>query len=118
MTVSKKGKKAITYFNVIENFKFCTLLNVQLKTGRTHQIRVHMNFIKHPIIGEKIYINKNIKKLDIPFKLLNKFKNFKRQALHAYKLKFIHPIYKNIIEINCPIPKDMLNLIFYLRNNN
>ncbi len=116
MTVNKKkGRKAVTYFKVIENFSFCTLLKVQLHTGRTHQIRVHMHYIKHPIIGEKTYINKNIKK-NIPKIFKKQIEILNRQALHASTLIFKHPYYKKKIIINSPLPKDIYNLIFTLRN--
>ncbi len=112
MSINKYGKKAITYFKIIEKFSFCTLLKINLGTGRTHQIRVHMNYIKHPIIGEKIYTRKNIfKNINISKKIKKKIDNFKRQALHAYSLEFKHPKKKNKIIINSNLPRDMLNLI-------
>ncbi len=117
MQINDKGKYAITYYKIIEIFNHCTLLKIKLYTGRTHQIRVHMNYINHPIIGEKVYINKNIKYFQKKKYKLNKLKNFTRQALHAYKVKFIHPIKNNWIEISSHIPLDMYNLIFKLRFN-
>ncbi len=118
MSINTDGKQAITTFKVIENFKYFTFLNVKLYTGRTHQIRVHMKYINHPIIGDKVYknnifykkkINKNINKL---------IKKLNRQALHASTLIFLHPIQKNIIKINTPLPNDMLNILHELRINN
>ncbi len=119
MSINKYGKKAITNFKIIENFNFCTYLNIKIETGRTHQIRVHMNYINHPIIGENIYTKKNIiEKFKIPLNIKKTIKNFKNQALHASTLKFNHPYKKNKIIINIPLPKNMLNLIFKLRKNN
>ncbi len=118
MCINKKGKKAITYYNVIETFSFCTLLKIKLITGRTHQIRVHMNYINHPIVGEKIYTNKNIKKYKISKNINILIKKLDRQALHASRIKFKHPINNNLIKIDSKIPNDILNLIFHLRLKN
>ncbi len=112
MSINKYGKNALTYFKIIENYSFCTLLKINLKTGRTHQIRVHMNYIKHPIIGEQIYTRKNIsKKFNIPKKIKIKINNLKRQALHAYSLNFKHPKKKKKIITYSHLPKDILNII-------
>ncbi len=117
MSINKNGKKALTYFKVIENFSFCTLLQIILYTGRTHQIRVHMNYIQHPIIGEKIYTRKNIsKKFKIPYEINKKINNLNRQALHAYYLKFKHPK-KKYMTINSHIPQDIWDIIFECRLN-
>ncbi len=116
MSINKNGKNAITHFKIIESFSFCTLLKINLETGRTHQIRVHMNYLKHPIIGEKIYTRKNISKnFNIPKVIKKKICKFKRQALHAYSLKLKHPKNKNKIIINSHLPKDLLDLIFECR---
>ncbi len=116
MSINKYGKNAITHFKIIEYFSFCTLLKINLETGRTHQIRVHMNYMQHPIIGETIYTRKNIsKKFYIPKIIKKKINNLKRQALHAYSLKFIHPKKKKKIFINSNLPKDILDLIFECR---
>ncbi len=117
MSINKNGKKAITHYKKIKIFNFCTLLKIKLQTGRTHQIRTHMNYINHPIIGEKIYTNKNIKKYKISKKTTKIIKNIKRQMLHASILKFKHPINNNIIKINSKLPKDFINLIIYLKVN-
>ncbi len=115
MSINKLGKKSITYYKVIENFKFCTYLQIKLHTGRTHQIRTHMNYIKHPIIGEQIYTNKNIKNLYIPNNIKKIINNINSQMLHSYLLKFKHPIYKNFIKIECNLPINISYLIFKLR---
>lgn len=80
MCVSEEGKNAITHFKLIHQFNDCGLLSCKLETGRTHQIRVHLAFIKHPIVGDEIY---NPKKVI--------FAN-NGQLLHAFKLSFIHPV--------------------------
>ncbi len=111
MCINKNGKKSITQYKIIKNFKYFTFLKIILHTGRTHQIRLHMNYINHPIIGEKIYTNKNINKYNIHYKIKKKIKKIKRQALHAYLVKFKHPIKKKKIKIKIKIPKDMKNII-------
>ncbi|CDZ16479.1 Ribosomal large subunit pseudouridine synthase D [Candidatus Johnevansia muelleri] len=97
-SVIYNGKIAITHYRVIENFNGYTYIKCYLETGRTHQIRVHMNYCKLPLLGDPIY---NIKL----------HKNFKRQALHACRLRFIHPIYYKNISIYAPMPQDMYKLL-------
>jgi 23S rRNA pseudouridine1911/1915/1917 synthase len=95
------GKQAISHFRVLYHLDDKTVLLFKLKTGRTHQIRVHMQSIKHPIIGDKIYGGKKGKEE----------KDIKRQALHAYFLSFVHPIKRQIVKFTSPLPEDMKNLI-------
>ena len=96
--ISKNGQKSITHYKVLKNFNNYTLIECSLGTGRTHQIRVHMASINHPVLGDTLYGT-------------SKPNVINRQALHSYKIKFIHPISKNTISIKAPIPKDMQNLI-------
>lgn len=109
MMVHSKGKHAITYYKIIKKFNNFTYISLKLKTGRTHQIRVHMSYIKHKIVGDKKYGNKNIQ--NIFFNKLN------RQALHAVMLSFVHPSTNNIVKFYSPIPKDMLNLLSFIKKN-
>lgn len=100
-SVMENGQEAITKYKVVERLNNATLLEVEIKTGRTHQIRVHMKHIGHPIIGDELY---------------NKLSPFiDRQALHAYKLKFIHPRTQEQKEIIADMPKDMESLLEKLR---
>ncbi len=118
MSVNKKGKKSITYYKVIQKFSLFTWIKIKLHSGRTHQIRVHMNYINHPIVGEKIYINKNIYQNinNIPKNILYEIKKLNRQALHASQLKFIHPIKKTIISIKSSLPLDIKKIIKCISN--
>ena len=100
-TTSPDGESAITHFEVLKRNDDISVLKLKLETGRTHQIRVHMKAIGHPILGDGLYSDIKTDKID-------------RQALHARKVKFIHPITKKIIEVEAPIPEDMG--IFYLAN--
>ena len=95
--VSEYGDNAITELKPLKAFTNYSLVECVLKTGRTHQIRVHMNHIGHSIIGDDLYGKKS--------NLIN------RQALHAYYIRFIHPVNKKIIEIEAKIPKDIESLI-------
>lgn len=95
--VATNGSKAITIVELLRNFNNYSLIKCILKTGRTHQIRVHMQFIEHPILGDTLY--------GIPSDLID------RQALHAYKVSFTHPITKEIINIAAELPADMKKLI-------
>ncbi len=104
MAINYKGKEAITHYKPIEVYDGFTLIECQLETGRTHQIRVHMKSIKHPLVGDQTY-NKSSTKLD---KI--GIENINRQALHAYKLSFIHPTSQKIVRFKSKLPEDMLNL--------
>lgn len=109
-THSKRGKKAVTTWKVIERFHRATLIEAKLGTGRTHQIRVHFASIGHPVLGDKTYGSKTSLEL-------GKSKiTFPRQMLHAELLGFTHPISKEYLEFRTPVPHDMEKKIRELRN--
>ncbi|WWP00156.1 MAG: 23S rRNA pseudouridine(1911/1915/1917) synthase RluD [Candidatus Dasytiphilus stammeri] len=115
---SLTGKSAITHYRVLERFKAHTHIFLQLETGRTHQIRVHMAYINHPIVGDKFYPgHKKLHQLpsNLSLDVVSQLKAFKRQALHASRLGFYHPIRKIYMEYKVPLPEDMLDLISVLR---
>ncbi|WP_343188972.1 RluA family pseudouridine synthase [Buchnera aphidicola (Chaitoregma tattakana)] len=113
MSVHVSGKEAITYYKVINRFSGCTHVKIKLKTGRTHQIRVHFLYINHPLIGDKKYFdNRNIHLLEK--KCLDYIKKFPRQALHAVNIKFNHPKTNEKKEFHSALPKDMVDLIYKL----
>tara|TARA_B110000014_G_C20061322_1_gene552738 strand:- start:80 stop:1027 length:948 start_codon:yes stop_codon:yes gene_type:complete len=117
MTVNENGKLAVTHYRIIKKYRHYTYLDIQLDTGRTHQIRVHMSNINHPIIGDQLY-GKNLSlKKDIDLTLRNFLKKFKRQALHAYSLELEHPRSKKVIGYTAELPNDMKNLIEILNKN-
>ena len=93
MAVDKDGKKAVTHFKVLKRYSDCTLLEVVIETGRTHQIRVHLSEIGYPIIGDYIYSNGK-----------NRF-DVEGQMLHAYKIKFKHPTTNEEVEYTAELPK-------------
>ncbi|CAL4322491.1 RluA family pseudouridine synthase [Buchnera aphidicola] len=112
MQVNSNGKQAITYYSIKKIYKNYTLLKIRLKTGRTHQIRVHMLYIKHPIIGDQKYkCNYNLFQGLTESSEFNRIKSFPRQALHAYKVIFIHPITKKKIFVKLNLPQDMLEFL-------
>lgn len=111
MAVTNSGKVATTHYKILKKYEHYTHLHVQLETGRTHQIRVHMSHIKHPIVGDPVYgNNKSIKKGVNP-SLGEIIKNFNRQALHAFSLELAHPNSKENIKFTAELPDDMNSLI-------
>ena len=99
----RDGKYALTNFKVVERFANATLVDCALQTGRTHQIRVHMNYISHPVIGDPLYGKGNRKIYD------------DGQLLFAYKIHFVHPRTKKEMEFSVPLPKYFLDILDSLR---
>ena len=110
-TIDENGKEAITHYRIIEKFADFTLVKVMLETGRTHQIRVHMASISYPLIGDGMYGKglKFPKGADVELK--NALKGFKRQALHAKRLSFIHPTSGLKVSFKSELPKDMQDFL-------
>lgn len=100
----KNGRRAVTHFKVLERFADTTLLELRLETGRTHQIRVHMSYIGHPLVGDNVYGRKKQKY------------DFEGQALHAGTLGFIHPGTGEYVEYKAEPPEEFERLIERLRN--
>lgn len=96
-TVSEFGKEAVTYYEVVAEYQYKSLVNIILGTGRTHQIRVHFSHINHPLIGDDLY-GKADAQID-------------RHALHCERLSFEHPLSKRQVTLHMPIPDDMNRLI-------
>jgi 23S rRNA pseudouridine1911/1915/1917 synthase len=114
-TSETEGKQAITFYEVLENFEFSAMVKLNLKTGRTHQIRVHLSSIGHPIFGDAIYggtqlvVGANLPKMKS--RLDNLLKIMTRQALHAKTLGFYHPHRKEFMKFDSELPDDMKLLI-------
>ena len=109
--VSQNGKEAITSFNVQENYQGYSLLKVNLQTGRTHQIRVHLSYIGHPIVGDPLYGNRNKFASGTSEELKKIISSFKRQALHAQALELVHPSSGQLLSYSAEIPNDMETII-------
>ncbi|MBN2418679.1 MAG: RluA family pseudouridine synthase [Deltaproteobacteria bacterium] len=117
MAVSSKGKKALTIWKILERVgdKFA-LLSITIKTGRTHQIRVHMSHMGHPVVGDPVYGYKNTwwkRNTGYSNEILS---SIKRQMLHSEYLGFIHPDTKEYMEFRSPVPNDMIRVMENLKN--
>lgn len=118
MVIKKSlGRHAVTHYKTLSTFfdKF-SLVELELETGRTHQIRVHLEHKKTPIIGDPIYgksLNHNLS--SVPIEVTEAIVNFPRQALHARKISFIHPTTKEVLTFEAPLPKDMDEILKILK---
>lgn len=110
-----KGKHAVTHYRVLERFGYVTFIECRLETGRTHQIRVHMSYLGHPLFNDERYGGTEIRKGTIYAKyrqfIQNCFDICPRQALHAKTLGFVHPRTKEMMHFDSPIPEDMSALL-------
>ncbi len=103
----KNGKEAITHYKVLERFEGYSYVQFKLETGRTHQIRVHMASINHPLLGDELYFNGK-----------TKYKNLKGQCLHARTIGFVHPKSNEYLEFSAPLPEYFEKLLKMLYNLN
>lgn len=112
------GREAITHYRVMEQFREHTLLKLRLETGRTHQIRVHMASIDHPLLGDITYGGKRLKLMKgASVELSEALKSYRHQALHAAHIEFMHPIKGEMMSFDAPLPDDFTNLINLLRED-
>jgi 23S rRNA pseudouridine1911/1915/1917 synthase len=117
MAVRDDGKDAVTHFRLRERFRAHTLLECRLETGRTHQIRVHMAHLKHPIVGDPLYGGPlKLPKGATP-ELIEALRGFRRQALHAEVLEFAHPVTGEPVRCSASIPGDMRALVRALHDD-
>ena len=114
--LSKLWKEAITEYEVVERFKGYALVHLHPRTGRTHQLRVHMSFIGHPMAGDTFYAGHHVSEKslsgegsDLPI--------VSQQALHAYRIRFVHPITEKTMELEAPPPAELARLIHLLREH-
>jgi 23S rRNA pseudouridine1911/1915/1917 synthase len=111
MAVREMGKPAVTHFRVIEKFRAYTHLRLKLETGRTHQIRVHMAHIKHPLLGDQVYGGRPRLPKGASEEFITALRGFQRQALHAAQLSLFHPETEEWMTWKAPLPQDMQDLL-------
>lgn len=116
MAVIETGKPAITHYRIAEKYRAHTLLKINLETGRTHQIRVHMAHIRHPVVGDPTYGRLQLAKKLTP-DLITVLRQFKRQALHAFAVEFAHPVTQENVRFAIDLPEDMQQLIAALKKD-
>lgn len=117
MAINRAGKPAITRYEMLERFSVQTYMRCNLETGRTHQIRVHMQYLKAPIVGDPVYGFRGI----VPIRAMTQtlrdaVSQFKRQALHAIKLGLLHPASNEFVEWQIELPDDMKALLEAMRH--
>jgi 23S rRNA pseudouridine1911/1915/1917 synthase len=112
-----QGRDAITHYRVRERFRAHSLIECRLETGRTHQIRVHMAHVKHPLVGDPLYGGGLKLPRGATADLAAMLQGFRRQALHAETLAFVHPASGETLTTTAPIPADFLALLDALRRD-
>lgn len=115
--VERLGRDAVTHYRIKERFKRHTLLNCKLETGRTHQIRVHLSHIRHPIVGDSTYGGGQVRGAGMPVVMRDQLAAFRRQALHARELEIEHPKTGKTMSFSAPQPPDLQALLAALREH-
>lgn len=115
MAVTPMGKPAVTHYRVAEHFREHTRIRLRLESGRTHQIRVHMSYLQHPLLGDTAYGGRARIPSHASDELVDMIRSFDRQALHAAMLRFEHPVSGELLEFHAPIPDDMVAITEALR---
>lgn len=117
MTVTDSGKPSVTHYRVEKRFRAHTHIRCKLETGRTHQIRVHMAFIRHPLVGDPVYGGRFKMPKGMSETAREQLQGFRRQALHAGLLGFEHPESGEMVSWQVPIPDDMQHLLAILQQD-
>ncbi|MDI9818254.1 MULTISPECIES: 23S rRNA pseudouridine(1911/1915/1917) synthase RluD [unclassified Legionella] len=117
MAVCTQGREAITHYSIRKQYHDFTLLNVNLLTGRTHQIRVHMAHINHPVVGDPLYGGRLRFPAKVSQELRETLSQFQRQALHAFRLSFLHPETEEELTFEAPLPDDFQLLLEMLETH-
>ena len=117
MCVRSDGKPALTHYRVITRFREHTHIQLKLESGRTHQIRVHMQYIRHPVLGDPVYGGRQRMPSQADDELITQLRAFKRQALHAFRLSLIHPASGKQLSWKSPLPHDMAQLLAVLQRD-
>ena len=117
MAVTFSGRPSVTHYRVMEKYRLHTRLRLRLETGRTHQIRVHMAHITHPLVGDPVYGGRPRPPKNATPELLTKLRSFKRQALHAAMLSLYHPITGELMTWHADLPDDFVELVELLQRD-
>lgn len=117
MSIRSDGREAVTHYRIVERYRAHTLVRVQLETGRTHQIRVHLAHIGYPIVGDPVYGGRRRLPAGCSPALSAALSAFPRQALHAARLALAHPMTGRALEWEAPVPEDMARLIAALHQD-
>ena len=117
MTVREDGRPSVTHYRVLDRYRNYTHLHVELETGRTHQIRVHMQHLRHSVVGDPVYSGRSRLPASADESFIKLLKDFKRQALHAWRLSLKHPETGELIQWEAPLPDDMVNLIAAMKED-
>ena len=116
MAVTDKGKTATTHYRIVRKYPACTDIKVNLETGRTHQIRVHLAHLGHPVIGDPVYGGRKRFPKNVSDTLREKIAGFPRQALHAVRLELLHPLNNERRSWSAPLATDIEELLAAIRN--
>jgi len=116
MAVVRGGRNALTLYRVRQGFERFTLLDIELKTGRTHQIRVHLAWLKHPVVADETYGGGRDNTIQDP-QLRARIRNLKRHFLHAEKLGFMHPVKREWMKFESPLPEELSDILTVLARN-
>ncbi len=111
MCVREDGKPASTHYRVLKRFREHSHIQLELESGRTHQIRVHMQYIRHPIIGDPVYGGRHKIPAQADEAFIEVLRSFNRQALHAFRLSLLHPVSGEPLTWQIPLPDDMVQLL-------
>ena len=114
MTVRADGREAITHVRVVKRFRAHTLVRCRLETGRTHQIRVHLAHIGHPLVGDPVYGGRRRLPAGATTAVVSALQGFRRQALHAASLALAHPVSGEAMQWDAPLPTDLRELLAVL----
>lgn len=117
MAVTFSGRPSVTHYRVMEKYRLHTRLRLRLETGRTHQIRVHMSHITHPLVGDPVYGGRPRPPKNASTELREMLRGFKRQALHATMLSLYHPISGELMTWHAEIPEDFVKLVEALKQD-
>jgi 23S rRNA pseudouridine1911/1915/1917 synthase len=122
MSNQDEGRPAISFYRILQYYNHFAVLEVDIKTGRTHQIRVHLASIHCPVLADNLYNNQKRTLNSIPVEYRKRIKfllknHLRRQALHAWKLGFIHPVRREKMEFIAPVPADIQKAINFIRDN-